>query len=94
MLTHRAVRITPEMIQATDTLFIMEPYHEERLLSLVPGSKDKIFYLRSFSGNNDSSLTIDDPYGSSIHVYNECFHLIERCVKNLLSEIDKQTQKK
>jgi protein-tyrosine-phosphatase len=87
MSAHEASLLTSEMIQRADALFIMEPYHEEKILAITPDAKNKIFYLRNFSGDGDFLYTIDDPYGKPMHVYNECFHLIEQCVKNLLYEI-------
>ena len=89
MSAHRARPLTRDMIKKTDALFIMELYHEDKILALAPEEKDKVFYLRHFSGGNDAQLTIDDPYGMSMEVYDSCFDLIEKCVKNLLSEIGK-----
>lgn len=88
MSAHRAAPLTRDMIKQADALFIMESYHEDRVLSLAPEAKDKVFYLRSFSGDSDSQLTIDDPYSMPMDTYDECFELIEKCVKNLLSEIE------
>ena len=88
MSAHSAKPLTRDMIKKADALFIMEPYHEDRIFSLAPEEKGKVFYLRSFSGDGDSQLTIDDPYNMPMEVYDKCFGLIEKCVKNLLSEIE------
>ncbi len=46
---HHSQRITQDMIKRADLILVMEKLHEERILSIVPEVKHKLFLLKEFA---------------------------------------------
>lgn len=66
--SHRARRITPEIIAGADLILTMTRNHLEAIRTMVPGAVEKIFTLKDFvglKGNTD----IADPFGGDTETY-------------------------
>lgn len=65
-------------IDNADAILVMTPKHKERVVSISPSSKDKIYFLREFSDEyKKEGNSIDDPIGRPIEFYREVFKVIK-----------------
>ncbi len=80
---HRAQRVSRELLDGSDIILVMEEIHEERLLSLAPEVKRRLFLLKEFAKINDSNLNIADPAGSSLEFYRDTFLTIKDAVERI-----------
>jgi protein-tyrosine-phosphatase/predicted ATP-grasp superfamily ATP-dependent carboligase len=80
---HRAVRLTPELVERSDVIFVMDYLIEAQLLSLYPTARHKIYLLGSYAACSNGKLEIDDPYLGHISDVRACYEVLERAVQNL-----------
>ncbi|MEC4676728.1 MAG: low molecular weight phosphotyrosine protein phosphatase [Nitrospirota bacterium] len=83
---HSARLLDDKIIDDSSIILCMEPIHIELVLSLNPSAYGKIFNLSAFSANTKMRRKIDDPYGSSLRSYRNCFMDIQGCIRNFVSE--------
>ena len=84
---HKARRLTPEMIHASDKIFAMEFVHRDFILNLAPEAKSKVRLLTDFAEDSfekEIGLGVPDPMGHSSEVYDEVCASIRDCIKNLI----------
>jgi protein-tyrosine-phosphatase len=63
----------------------METIQKEMIIDKYPDAEDKIYLLKSFSGDVDrTNDNIKDPYGLSSYHYRLCFAEIYLAVEGLL----------
>lgn len=72
LASHRARRITPELISQADTILAMESRHLARILELDPQAAARARLL----GESD----IADPYGGEVEIYRRTRDEIQRCI--------------
>ena len=80
---HRARRVTPELIDRSDLILVMEHVHEDKILQLAPQVKNRLFLLKEFAKINDNTLDISDPAGGSLEFYQDTFFLIKDAVERV-----------
>jgi len=80
---HVARPLSPEMIRESDLIVVMEVYHMERVLQMVPSAVAKTFMLTEFLRDKGDTDFIADPYGLPPWAFKACFERIEAGVKAL-----------
>ena len=80
---HRAQRVTPELVDRSDIILVMEDVHEDKILALAPEAKNRLFLLKEFAKINDSNLNIPDPAGGTLEFYQETFLTIKDAVERI-----------
>ncbi len=80
---HRSKRITKDMIKKSDVILVMERLHEEKILSLAPEVKNRLFLLKEFAKINDNNLNIADPIGKPLEFYEKTFLVIKEAVERV-----------
>ena len=74
-----------EQIGTSDIILVMERYHKETILNLVPDAEKKIYYLRGFSSErNLKTRSISDPIAKPEVFYREVFDIIKDCTEGFL----------
>jgi len=85
---HLSQRLTPEMIKQADLILVMEHWHKDQILRLVPAAKTKVFLLKEYadaSGGNE--LEIPDPIAKPMDVYEKCLQAIKECVERAVAKL-------
>ena len=80
---HRARLVTSELISTSDLILVMEPGHQQKLLSRYTDASEKAVLLRQFARFGPRERGINDPYGLNLEAYRFCFHDIRECVESL-----------
>ncbi|MGD8502796.1 MAG: low molecular weight protein arginine phosphatase, partial [Syntrophobacterales bacterium] len=80
---HRARQVTPELIDSADLILVMEPRHQQELLSRHPEASVKTLLLRHFARYGSQTRGINDPYGLNLEAYRFCFEDIKECIESL-----------
>jgi L-threonylcarbamoyladenylate synthase len=75
---HRSQTLSVELIQQADFIFAMTRNHARSVISLVPGSADKVSPL-------DPERDIEDPIGSDLPVYNQVADLLKKLIEKRLA---------
>lgn len=78
---HRSQRLTVELIQPADRIFVMTESHRHAVLDLVPGAASRTERL-------DPDGEIEDPIGGDVGVYKACAGRIEQVLRQRLEEIE------
>ena len=81
--THRAQRVTKEMIKKSDLILVMEKVHEEKILEIAPEVKNRLFLLKEFAKIDNSDLNISDPIGKPLDDYEKTFWVIKEAVERV-----------
>lgn len=82
---HLSSLLNKAHIDTADIILLVEPYHKEKILDLLPDADDKIYYLRRFASEvNRKKDRIEDPIGKPIEFYREVFDIIQDSVEGLL----------
>ncbi len=83
---YRGKHLTEEMIEDADKIFVMERFHKDWILRLVPEAGSKIFLLSEFASKESQShkdIDIPDPIRMSDQFYKNVAVVIHDCVKNI-----------
>ena len=81
--THRAQRVTKELVDSSDIILAMERVHEESILQLAPEVKNRLFLLKEFARIKDNNLDIPDPVGRSSEFYEATLNIIKDAVERI-----------
>jgi protein-tyrosine-phosphatase len=81
---HRAQQLEPEMIQAADLVLVMENYHRERVVELVPDAAGRTRLLLSFVGRDEE---VGDPLGGPIEVYRRTLEQMRPALERVAREV-------
>lgn len=85
---HLTQRLTEEMVRQADTVLVMEYWHKEQILRLVPSAKSKVFLLREFVDHvPETELEILDPIAKPFEIYESCFQTIKTCVEKVVTKL-------
>ena len=76
---HRSQRLTVEMVQSSDRIYVMEKIHQEWVLRLEPLAQDKLHLL----GDSD----IPDPIRMSYDFYKNVLTVIRHSLKKITEEL-------
>lgn len=90
--SHRARRVTVDMIKEADLLLTMTHKQREDILKLAPEAKNKVSLLKEYTGvstgnNNLHNLDIMDPYGQSVDCYRSCAREIAELVSCVIDTV-------
>ena len=84
---HRARQLSPEMVEAADLVLVMEEYHRQRVVDLVPDAAGRTRLLFSFVGREQK---VEDPIGFSI----ECYRLTRDAMKPALEQVAAEVRRR
>lgn len=76
---HRAQRVDKALLDAADTVYVMERAHRDYILTRFPDAKAKLLVLREAAGLKP--LDVEDPVGADATEYNACAASIEEALK-------------
>jgi protein-tyrosine-phosphatase len=68
------------MVEAADLLLVMEEYHRQRVVDLIPDAAGRTRLLLSFVGRAEK---VEDPIGFSV----ECYRLTREAMKPALERV-------
>ena len=85
LVNHQTRSLDKEMIGTADLILAMEKFHEDAVLRIDPGAKDKVFLLGSFGVGSETEIS--DPFGKPVEVYRECLELIEKAAEGVAEKI-------
>ena len=87
MTRHRAQQLSPAMVEAADLVLVMEEYHRQRVVDLVPDAAGRTRMLLSFVGRDEK---VEDPIGFSV----ECYRLTREAMKPALEQVAAQVRQR
>jgi protein-tyrosine-phosphatase len=73
------------MIKKADLILVMENYHKERVLDILPSAKDKTFLLTEYAGLEKKDIL--DPIGGSREGYETCMIEIKKCLNGVIKRL-------
>lgn len=81
---HRSQPVTRELVDACDTIFVMDHQNESMLLSRFPDVRHKVFFLGACAEKRSlNKLEIADPFGGTTDEIRACLSVINERVKTL-----------
>jgi tRNA threonylcarbamoyl adenosine modification protein (Sua5/YciO/YrdC/YwlC family) len=84
---HRGKNVNKDILKRSDIIFVMEKYHRNAIISLMPEIKDKVRLLKE-------DTDIPDPIGRPIEEYKRVMGVIKEEVENVFLEIFKEEKNK
>lgn len=78
---HISTPVSEDIIEKTDLVLTLTKGHKNTLLSLFPNSRDKVFTLLEYIGENGD---IEDPFGGDTDIYRICANQIKKAIEKLL----------
>lgn len=77
--------LSEKLIRKADLILVMEEYHQQRVLDILPSAKGKTFLLTEYArlGKKD----IPDPMGGSWEGYETCLTEIKRCLQQVITRL-------
>ncbi len=76
--------LTLEIVESADFIVAMSKMHDEQIRILFPDSSSKISTLMSHVGLEED---IEDPYGGTMTIYEDCFNKMHPALDALLQKI-------
>jgi protein-tyrosine phosphatase len=83
---HKTKTITKELIDKATLILVMDRQHKERVQTLKPEAKKKVWLLKEFAGDKEN-LEVKDPIGLSADVYKEIAEELRAALKKALPKI-------
>jgi protein-tyrosine phosphatase len=85
---HRSTPLSASLVSDADLILVMEAWHLTLLRSAYPEDRHKIHLLAFYDPARDivsayDRFNIDDPYGKSPEVFDECFARLTRTIASL-----------
>ena len=87
MSAHRSKKADKLMLLSSDLILVMEDYHEQYILELTPGLRNRLYLLKEFAKISDSGLNIGDPIGQTENFYEKTFYTIKEAVAKIVDLI-------
>jgi tRNA threonylcarbamoyl adenosine modification protein (Sua5/YciO/YrdC/YwlC family) len=88
MSSHRAISLTTKDIETSDLILVMEEFHRDEVLDMVPSKKNRVYILSEFGlwggRTQETPLEIPDPIGKSLGLYRETFSFIKVSIERLV----------
>jgi len=81
--SHISQSVTKDMIRRADLILIMERLQEQRILTLAPEAKNRLFLLKEFARIKDNQLDIADPVGRNLGFYEKTLSIIKEAVEKV-----------
>lgn len=89
---HRATNIMDSDIKDFDLILCLTLSHKATVLQCFPELKGKVFTLKEYAKPNDDYKNIDDPWGLSLNVYDECAEELVELVDILFDAQKKEVE--
>lgn len=87
--SHRARRVTPDIVERSDLVIAMEEAHREEMVGLVPGSRGRIVVFGELDPSRGCP-DVPDPIGGDEDVYRRTFEEIGLLVALLISYVSEK----
>jgi tRNA threonylcarbamoyl adenosine modification protein (Sua5/YciO/YrdC/YwlC family) len=84
---HQSQGITKDMLNKADIILVMEKIHEQKVLEIAPGVKNRLFLLKEFAHLTQGGLDIPDPIGRSDDFYRQVFEIINQAIERVVQII-------
>jgi protein-tyrosine-phosphatase len=84
---HRARQLTAEMVSVADAIFAMDFQNKAELLAQYPEAKNKILMLSAYASGVLRCREIRDPYFGNVSTTQQCYGVIQKCVKLLTTTL-------
>ena len=81
--SHRAQKVSAQMIRQADLVLVMERLHEGALREIAPQAKNRVFLLREFAKIGGNDLDIVDPMGKGDDFYAQAYRLLKEAVERV-----------
>lgn len=85
--SHRARRLTAEMVEQADVIFAMDYQNQVELLTRYPSAEHKIFMLSGYAGPDYRSVEIRDPFYGNQEETVRCYGILQTCIRNVVSAL-------
>jgi len=86
--SHKARRLTRELLEEADVVLVMSPQHLDRVADL--GGQERADLLGRFAGRRGEEAAVNDPYGADLDEYRTTYRdlvtLIEAAIVRLQAE--------
>ena len=86
LTSHRATRLTPEMLRAADAVLVMERSHLGAVVALG-AEEEKTHVLSEWPAPGEPELPVSDPFGGSFEAYEECWRRMRRHIERITPHI-------
>jgi protein-tyrosine phosphatase len=83
---HQAAVVTPDMIESSDVIFVMDLQQLVTMHERFPDARHRTFLLACL--HSDSPLEVRDPVDGDESVFRTCFDHISRAVQPIVSTLD------
>ena len=80
---HRGENINKDILKRSDIIFVMEKFHKDVIINMMPEIKDKVRLLKE-------GADILDPIGKSVEEYKNVLGVIKQEIENIFLEIFKE----
>lgn len=80
---HGASPVTPEVVEASDVIIVMDYRNEATLLTRFPTAAGRVVLLGQYRPSEASNAEIPDPYHGTLDDVRGCFADIRACIENL-----------
>jgi protein-tyrosine-phosphatase len=84
---HRAQQLSAAMVDLADLVLVMEEYHRQRVVELVPHATERTRLLLSFVGRDEK---VEDPIGFSV----ECYRQTRDAMRPALEQVAAQVRQR
>jgi protein-tyrosine phosphatase len=84
---HRARLLTADLVARADVIFAMDYQNQVQLLSRWKDSRRKVFMLSAYADADYGSVEISDPYYLGSEETRRCYHVLNACVRNIVSSL-------
>ena len=85
--SHKARRITDEMIKQADLILVMEKGHKKHLINRFSDINKKVYLLKEFSKDKAGELSIFDPIGMSMEFYEKIAEELQKSIEGLVLKL-------
>lgn len=82
---HKAKRVSQDLVNQAELILTMTLGHKAMLKAQFPASMDKLYTLYEYLG--DKSRDVEDPFGGSLAVYQECAAELKSAIEALLEKL-------
>ncbi len=82
---HQSRRLTRDMVERADKIYVMEKMHREMIVNFWPQSSGKVHLLTDFSEDEkNKGLDVPDPIRQSDEFYRQTLQMIDGCIRNIV----------
>ncbi|MEP7326495.1 MAG: low molecular weight protein arginine phosphatase [Gemmatimonadota bacterium] len=83
--SHRAQRLTRELVSEADLILTMSPQHRDRAQDF--GGGEKVFLLGTYAGREGEDSAVNDPFGAELEEYRTTYRELESLIQAAISRL-------